>query len=386
MTLNQETPKQFYDVSLGDLNYRVRLPAAMKDHIQKIIATSEGPYEPELLLALDKWLPAGSNIVDIGGNIGNHSLYWALRGHQVQYFEPDEANYGLAEDNFHLNGVRDSVTMHKIALGEERGKGFSENSNPDNSGGNRIVTDPRGNIEIATLDELEMDSIDLIKIDVEGMEGDVLRGSRSTIESFQPLLVVETLDVESLTIVLKALEGLDYTIWDTYNDSPTQLMIPSKRLTLTEMTELSVRRTREELTYLDKLKELKSSLDKANMKYRDAISHIQDLNVQLTGEKTRPFLTDAQVVQTLKLNDELHWVHSKLSAAQQQLETCSQELSVAHALRDKNHAIQKVLLEDQRKVRSNTEVLRTELRKKTLENDELKSELARIRDAFDQHT
>jgi|GEM_PF-5219994 len=385
MTQQQEEPKKLYNVSLGDLSYRVCLPHAAEDHIQKIIATFEAPYEPELLRALDEWLPGRANIVDIGGNIGNHSLYWALKGHRVQYFEADQTSYRLAENNFQLNEVRGSVTMHQVALGQLNGRGYSENVNPNNSGGNRIIADPHGDININTLDEFELDSVDLIKIDVEGMEGDVLRGSRKTIESSQPLLVVETLDVAAFDSVVEALEGLDYAIWDTHNDSPTQLMVPSSRLSPKQVHDLSTRRSRTELKSREQTQVIKMSLGNANKKYRDAIAQIQDLKSQIAAENATPQLKDAQVLQALKLNDELHRAHSQLRKAQQELQSNRQELLATRAARDENRAILKGILEEQGRIYSTTEILRAELRKKTLENDELKGELARIKDSSDPH-
>ena len=46
-------------------------------------------------------------------------------------------------------------------------------------------------IETITIDELEISDVDFIKIDVEGVELDVLKGSVNTINKYKPLLQVE---------------------------------------------------------------------------------------------------------------------------------------------------------------------------------------------------
>ena len=42
-----------------------------------------------------------------------------------------------------------------------------------------------------TLDSLDLSRLDLIKIDVEGMELEVLQGAKATLERFRPIIIVE---------------------------------------------------------------------------------------------------------------------------------------------------------------------------------------------------
>jgi hypothetical protein len=62
------------------------------------------------------------------------------------------------------------------------------------------------------LDMLEFERIDLIKIDVEGMELDVLEGARASIDRYHPILTIETIktDFDRLT---KLLTELDYQVF-----------------------------------------------------------------------------------------------------------------------------------------------------------------------------
>ncbi|MDR0622035.1 MAG: hypothetical protein LBJ61_09190, partial [Deltaproteobacteria bacterium] len=68
--------------------YKINLPNIYVDHIQKVIAATKEPYEKELLLDMAPRLKPGDLFLDIGGNIGNHSLFIASLKCNVFYFEP----------------------------------------------------------------------------------------------------------------------------------------------------------------------------------------------------------------------------------------------------------------------------------------------------------
>ena len=70
----------------------------------------------------------------------------------------------------------------------------------------------RASVPALRLDALELDRIDLIKINVEGMELDVLEGAKASIERYHPILTVETIktDFDRLT---KLLAELDYQVF-----------------------------------------------------------------------------------------------------------------------------------------------------------------------------
>ena len=70
----------------------------------------------------------------------------------------------------------------------------------------------RASIPAMRLDALKLERIDLIKIDVEGMELDVLEGARTSIDRYHPILTVETIktDFDRLTNLLAE---LDYQVF-----------------------------------------------------------------------------------------------------------------------------------------------------------------------------
>ena len=66
---------------------------------------------------------------------------------------------------------------------------------------------------VVTLDSLALKSCRLIKVDVEGMETDVLRGARETIRKRRPILFVENNTLERSARTLAAVRALGYRPW-----------------------------------------------------------------------------------------------------------------------------------------------------------------------------
>lgn len=137
---------------------------------------------------------AGGTALDIGGNIGNHALFFARHFRQVHSFEPNPATYALLWFN---SRWMSNVLTHALGLGDERGS-FDLFEDTENLGGSSMREDlgaaqPAVRIQVERLDDLSVDTEDLcfVKIDVEGFEPRVLRGAQGTIRKRQPLVVLE---------------------------------------------------------------------------------------------------------------------------------------------------------------------------------------------------
>jgi hypothetical protein len=61
---------------------------------------------------------------------------------------------------------------------------------------------PKQRIGLLALDDLELDRVDFIKIDVEGMELEVLQGAERTIDACRPIMMIEY--VKSRPVSLQA--------------------------------------------------------------------------------------------------------------------------------------------------------------------------------------
>jgi FkbM family methyltransferase len=182
-----------------------RMAGVIGDHISDKIRVF-GRYELDELEALDAFvlarLPARARCcVDVGANIGNHSLFFSRRFDRVHAFEPNPLAVDLLRWNLRANGIG-NVTVHTVGLAEqpstatmsivERNLGSSHLGAPPHagpSGGERVQ------ISLARGDELLLDEdvVDLVKIDVEGFEINVLRGLRRTLERHRPIVLAEAL-------------------------------------------------------------------------------------------------------------------------------------------------------------------------------------------------
>lgn len=162
-----------------------------------------GAYEKDFLDTL--YLPLlrlSSNPVflDIGGNIGHHSLYLKSACNTIHAFEPDPNCQKEFERKIKACGAS-NITIHKIALGDKDTEGTLYSSSTNNRGTNSLIRNysennsSQSDIFIKNADKyiesLCLPNITLIKIDVEGFEPEVLRGLPNTLREHRPSLIIE---------------------------------------------------------------------------------------------------------------------------------------------------------------------------------------------------
>lgn len=138
--------------------------------------------------------------LDCGASIGTHTVLWAraMAGWgEVLAFEPQLFSYYALCGNIALNNCFNALA-YPTALGESAGVICFPQPDPrkaQNFGGlGRAAAGP--GIACITIDSLALERCDLIKIDVEGMELEVLAGARETIERCQPMLLVEQIKID----------------------------------------------------------------------------------------------------------------------------------------------------------------------------------------------
>lgn len=160
-----------------------------------------GPeFEPEMV-HLFTALASGSHcILDIGANIGCTALLFGQLAETVYAFEPSPTTFGLLQRNLERAGMP-HVHPRNIGLGLEAGE-FPLTFSPANRSGGFVSNQTRASaghvveqIIIRPLDALSSSlsggPIDFIKIDVEGFEGQVLRGATATLAQHRPVVVLE---------------------------------------------------------------------------------------------------------------------------------------------------------------------------------------------------
>lgn len=153
-------------------------------------------YSVEELQAIKGAYTAGA-FVDIGANVGNHSMFAAkiLKAPQVFSFEPNPEAYRILMCNVALNDLTRVVEALPYGLSDRKGAASVRVPDATNLGGARLDMEEGGAIQLYPGDELlENAEVGFIKIDVEGLEMEVLGGLGGTILRCRPPMLVEVDD------------------------------------------------------------------------------------------------------------------------------------------------------------------------------------------------
>ena len=139
----------------------------------------------QLVRSVLPFCTARRRAVDVGAHIGTWSLHLADAFDHVEAFEPVGANFDCLAEN-----TKDclNVTWYPVAAGKGHGKCRIERHG-DNSGTGYVL--PGKDMVIVPLDMYYWPDVDFIKIDVEGMEGDVLLGAADTLVRSRPAVFFE---------------------------------------------------------------------------------------------------------------------------------------------------------------------------------------------------
>lgn len=155
-------------------------------------------YEAEELQLIASHYRGDGAFVDIGANVGNHAIYISkfTNAPKIIVFEPNDVAASILRRNCSLNGCTNIDATHLgTALGARAGKYRKETPDPNNLGHTCFLPDPSGETNAIAGDSVLVDErVEFIKIDVEGMEFDILEGLRETIERQRPTIFIEVWD------------------------------------------------------------------------------------------------------------------------------------------------------------------------------------------------
>jgi len=157
-----------------------------------------GTWEPHVERVLSELLAEGSVFVDIGANVGWHSALAAtLVGDAglVYAVEPNPENAKLIAETIRHNKLT-NMRLLPFALSEQAGYALFRSAIGSNGGfadrDRSEIIDPRVTIvPTVRFDDLEIEHVDVIKIDVEGAEPMVMRGATKAIERDHPSIIFE---------------------------------------------------------------------------------------------------------------------------------------------------------------------------------------------------
>lgn len=159
--------------------------------------------EIEFLKSLFRMRGLQSSVfLDIGGNIGNHSISFADSFSEVVAFEPNPPIASLFKTNLLLSGTG-NVRLHEVGLGQADAElrfslleAGNDGSGSFASGRGDVVLPVRHGDRYLADSEPEIAAgakrIGFVKCDVEGFEADVFAGLRETLSRHRPILAFES--------------------------------------------------------------------------------------------------------------------------------------------------------------------------------------------------
>jgi len=173
----------------------------------------------------------GPNIValDCGANIGVHTVEWAKHVHgwgEVLAFEAQERIYYALAGNIAINNCLNAratwsavgsecgtINIPKVNYNRPASYGSLElrPSKKNEDIGQPVKYDDESTYKVMlmSIDSLNLPRVDFIKIDVEGMELDVLKGAKQTLRRCEPMMLIEHIKTNKINLQ-KTLKAAGY--------------------------------------------------------------------------------------------------------------------------------------------------------------------------------
>ena len=206
----------------------------------------KGSREPNTSNALRKLCKQGNIVFDIGANVGSHTLpvasYVGEEG-KVYAFEPVPWAMNRLKRNLELNSFNNLV-LEGIALSDTNEKvemkfraSFKIGSNSGVGKDGKIDESwwsecEKVNVRLVTMDSYvsnhQISRLDLIKLDVDGFEGKVIRGGLETIKRFKPKIIMEVAPAwtemrgDNIKDILRGMENMGYIFYMESDFRPIQ--------------------------------------------------------------------------------------------------------------------------------------------------------------------
>ena len=224
--VDKQMKRKNYLFSVKGINSTFYLPYIKNDLIQQRIFWNKNYFERNELEIVCRHFHNGeigrivknSNVLDIGSNIGNHTLYFLNEcgAKHVYCFEPVRDTFHILQENIRINHLESRTTLMNVGVGSKRCSARVSSYTKNNTGMTTLNLSKDGNIQIVSIDELKsLQKIGLIKIDVEGFEEEVVKGMLNTLRKDRPYIFIEIQNehFDKINSLLKE-NGYQYIILD----------------------------------------------------------------------------------------------------------------------------------------------------------------------------
>lgn len=156
----------------------------------------------------------GGIALEIGANLGAHTVPLAGMASTVVAIEPQRAMFNALSGTLALNGLS-NVDARRVVVGAEAGSVMIpplDTSRSQNFGSFRAFGHDRGEpVEVVTLDSLP--PAHFVKIDVEGAECDVIEGGSRYLREYRPALYVENDRPKHSARLIRLISEAGYDLW-----------------------------------------------------------------------------------------------------------------------------------------------------------------------------
>ena len=157
--------------------------------------------------------------IDVGAHTGRYTVIGSVfsKKNNIVSFEPYYLNYSRMLSNLRLNNILTNNCFFSAASSKDGFSSFDINNNSKffHTSAGKIIAEKQGAMRVPTikLDSLTFKSIvNAIKIDTEGHEFEVLRGSAKLIDTQRPMLIIEK-NRENFFSIINFLKEMDYSIY-----------------------------------------------------------------------------------------------------------------------------------------------------------------------------
>lgn len=203
------------------------------------------------LRAISRLEPSRHIFLDMGANIGTHTVHMAAHGYETHAWEPTHANYVLTHCALAMSNLPAPVRFNHFGLGAKASTACIEsvgyNMGDSVANVDFSTCEPANTASIGTLDHyyrtfLRGRKVALVKIDVQGFELIAFEHGRQLFDSQDaPEIVIFEWEPERMTLkgsnaagMFRFLEERDYVMFDMGNGA----VIESTKLTDLELEEL----------------------------------------------------------------------------------------------------------------------------------------------------
>lgn len=196
------------------------LPYYKIDLIQREIVQNNNFYEFKLLNDLLLWNKGfikaaieNSLVLDIGANIGNHTLFFLsiANAKKVFCFEPVKNTFEILKKNININNYNNKTELFNVGIGSSQGLASIKNYTQENTGMTQLSLSNNGDIPIIAIDEIPFNEpVSFIKIDVEGFELEAVKGMMKLLEKDHPTIMIEIRD-HLYNDINSILKGFNYS-------------------------------------------------------------------------------------------------------------------------------------------------------------------------------